>query len=155
MEATKDQIILREKPHPHRGALFCALGIVAGIGVGSAWAAHHDLVELILFSCFSVYLWACGLYALIQTTITANRRKGTLRVERKLGVLKFDRCYLAKDISQVLDRETPKGYGLRLELCSRKSSRLTLFAEYSSLRGQAAELNQFLGTSRHGLGVSS
>jgi hypothetical protein len=87
VEETKDQIILREKPHRVSGTLFCVAGLLAGIGVGAVWRAHHDPVELVLFGCLALYFWAPGLYALLQSTLTVSRLRETLCVERRLTLL--------------------------------------------------------------------
>ena len=83
IEETKDQIILREKTRRARGTFFCVAGVLVGIGIGATWRAHHNPFELFLLGCVALYLYAFGLYALIHTTLTVSRGKGTLRVERK------------------------------------------------------------------------
>jgi hypothetical protein len=75
---------------------------------------------------------------LIQTTLEASRTKGTLRVERELGWLRFEKRYSASEVSRIVEWETTRGFGLTLELSSGKKNRLTLFPEYSSLGAQAA-----------------
>ena len=69
--------------------------------------------------------------------------------------MRFEACYLATEIYRVFEQETPRGYGLKLELSSGKKHRLTLFSQYASLGGQAGVLNEYLRTSRHGKGGSA
>jgi len=148
IEETKDQIILREKPHYLFGTAFCALAVFFGSYTRSSWTSHN-LPESLVISCFPLFAGAMGLYGSVQSTLKANHKEGTLRVERKLGWFRFERCFLAKNISRVFERKTLKGNGLAVELSSGISRGLTLFTEYSALSGQAGALDHLLQAARH------
>jgi len=148
VEQTKDQIVLREKPHYLFGIFFCSLGLLPfGLGVRDAWFAH-DLSKL----AFGGFLCACflalALYASVESTFYVSRVLGAIRVTRRLIWLTFERSYSVDEVSQVFERKTLKGNGLRMKLVSGEKKSLTLFTEYASLDTQIGMLNHFIHAAR-------
>ena len=148
VEQTKDQIVLREKPHYLIGIFFCSMALIMiGFGFRDARVTPDPIKTV-----FDGFLCACflalALYASVESTFYLSRVLGTLRVTRRLIWLTFERSYSVDEVSQVFERKTLKGNGLRMQLVSDEKKSLTLFTEYASLDTQIGMLNHFIHAAR-------
>ena len=96
-----------------------------------------------------VFFAAWAFYAAVSSKFVADRSRGELLVERRIGPWSIRRIYPAAEIAGVYVRRTiDKGSGLAVRFKSGRSKALTLSLGWEpDLDYVAATLNQFLHTS--------